>query len=228
MNRGMRVLAMGGTLLAAAGPRQTLGWTEDFPIEAGELTSTGRNPYFSLNPGDQLVLVQGKDQLTITVMAATRVIDGVETRVVEERETHSGVPIEVSLNYYAISRRTNSVYYFGENVDVYKDGKIVGHDGGWIAGENGARFGLMMPGTPLLHARYYQELAPRVAMDRAEIVSLSDRQRTAVGVVTDALRVEETTPLEPDHREYKMYARGIGLIQDGDLKLVRATRVGGR
>jgi hypothetical protein len=31
-------------------------------------------------------------------------------------------------------------------------------------------------------------------------------------------------PLEPDEKEYKRYARGIGLIQDGSLKLVRYGR----
>ena len=81
----------------------------------------------------------------------------------------------MSRNYFAISRRTNSVYYFGEDVDIYKAGKVVSHEGSWISGLGGAHFGLFMPGTPLLHGRYYQELAPRVAMDRAELVSMSER-----------------------------------------------------
>jgi hypothetical protein len=29
-----------------------------------------------------------------------------------------------------------------------------------MSGEKGARFGLITPGTPLLGARYYQEIAP--------------------------------------------------------------------
>jgi len=35
------------------------------------------------------------------------------------------------------------------------------------------------------------------------------------------VKVEETTPLEPGVREYKYYAREVGLVQDGPLKLVR-------
>jgi len=31
-----------------------------------------------------------------------------------------------------------------------------------------------MPGLALLKARYYQEVAPRIAMDRAEIISLTE------------------------------------------------------
>ena len=44
-----------------------------------------------------------------------------------------------------------------------------------VAGKDGARFGILMPGEPLLGAKHYQEVAPGVAMDRAEILSLSHR-----------------------------------------------------
>jgi hypothetical protein len=128
--------------------------------------------------------------------------------------------VEVSRNYYAISRRSNSVFYLGEDVDLYTNGRVSGHEGSWVAGSNGARFGLMMPGQPLLDGRYYQEQAPHVAMDRARIVGMTGSLHTGAGGFTDVLRIEETTPLEPKAREYKLYAAGVGLIQDGDLKLV--------
>jgi hypothetical protein len=32
--------------------------------------------------------------------------------------------------------------------------------------------------------------------------------------------VEETTPLEPKAKEYKIHAPGIGLIRDGNLQLI--------
>jgi hypothetical protein len=58
----------------------------------------------------------------------------------------------------------------------------------------------MMPATPLLGARYYPEIAPRVAMDRAEIEADDDTLETAAGTFHDCLRVLETTPLEPGAR----------------------------
>ena len=127
----------------------------------------------------------------------------------------------MSRNYFAISARTNSVYYFGEDVDMYKDGRVTDHEGAWLAGVNGAKPGLMMPGEPLIGARYYQEVAPRVAMDRAEVVSLTAKVTTPAGAFTNVLRTTETTPLEPAAKEDKYYARGVGLIQDGSLKLVK-------
>ena len=202
-----------------------LGWTHDFLAEKPDLVSSGWNPYFVLEPGYVLQLEDGDEKLVITVLAETKTVDGVETRVVEERQSKKGVMEEVARNYFAMSKRTNSVFYFGEDVDEYKDGKIASHEGSWVAGVSGAKFGLMMPGVPLVHARYYQEQAPKVAMDRAEIVSVTDSLKTPAGAFTQVLKTLETTPLEPLVRETKYYAPGVGLIQDGSLKL---TKYGGK
>jgi hypothetical protein len=195
-------------------------WTRDFEVDPNEMSSTGRNPYFILEPGYFLVLEKGSERLTITVLNETRQVAGVETRVVEERETKNNHLVEVSRNYFAINRRTNDVYYFGEDVDIYKAGKVFNHEGAWLAGVNGARFGLMMPGSPLLHQKFYQEVASGVAMDRAEIVGLDETLLTPAGTFPQVLKVVETTPLERGS-EAKYYARDIGLLQDGALKLVR-------
>lgn len=163
--------------------------------------------------------------LTITVLNETKVVDGVETRVVEEKETENGQLTEISHNYFAISRRTSDVFYFGEDVDIYKNGKVLDHKGAWLSGVAGARFGLMMPGTPLLGARYQQEVAPKVAMDRAEVVSLTEMAETPAGKFEKCLKTEETSSLEKGGG-HKLYAPGIGIIHDGELKLVKYGRTG--
>ena len=117
------------------------------------------------------------------------------------------------------------MFYFGEDVDVYKNGKVVDHEGAWLSGVNGARFGLMIPGTPLLGARYQQEVAPKVAMDRAEIVSLSATLQTPAGKFEQCLRTKESSTVERG-TTYKLYAPSVGLIFDADLKLTKYGRVG--
>jgi hypothetical protein len=218
------VVAVGvGVLMLGACVRSDRfdGWTKDFPIDKGELVPTGRNPYFILEP-DYTQLLEGGDlRLVITVLNETKIVDGVETRVVEERETKGGKLIEISRNYFAINERTKDVFYFGEDVDIYKDDKVVNHDGAWLSGVNGAKFGLMMPGQVSLNARFYNEIAPGLAMDRVEIVSLSETVRTPAGEYTNCVKVKETTPLEPFVTDYKYYAPGIGMVQDGALKLVK-------
>jgi hypothetical protein len=213
------------SLHAAQDQKGERPFTATFPIEEGELSPSGRNPYFILEPGFQLYF-EGKEDgkavtLTITVLDETKRVENVQTRVVEERETKDGKVIEVSRNFFAISRRTNTVYYFGEEVDIYKDGKVVSHEGAWLSGADGAKFGIAIPGTCLLGARYYQELAPGKAMDRAEIVSLAESLETPAGKFSNCLQTLETTPLEPDSKESKYYAAGVGLIKDGPMKLVR-------
>ena len=122
----------------------------------------GSNPYFILTPGYQLSYKNGNDTDTVTVLNETKVIDGVETRVVEDREMKNGQLIELTSDYYAIDSVTNDVYYFGEDVDTYRNGKVTGHEGAWLSGVKGAKFGLMMPGKPKVGQRFYQEQAPGV------------------------------------------------------------------
>ncbi len=202
---------------------QDKAYEDKFPAEPRDLTATGRSAYFVLEPGYQLTLEDAakKELLVITVLEEVRNISGYEARVVEERETVDGRLKEVSRNFFAIDRRNKNVYYFGEEVDDYKDGKIVGHGGAWIHGEKGARFGLLLPGEPAVGARYYQEVAPEVAMDRAEVLSVSETYETPAGKFEKVLKTLETTPLEPAERSIKHYAPGVGPIQDGALKLVK-------
>jgi hypothetical protein len=85
----------------------------------------------------------------------------------------------------------------------------------------------MMPGTTLLGARHYQEIAPN-AMDRAEIISDDVTMKTPAGKFENCIRVEETTALDPAEKCYKTYAPGVGLIQDEDLLLVSYGKAKGK
>ena len=98
-------------------------------------------------------------RLVIPVLNQAETVDGVTTRVVEERELEDGELVEISRNFFAICNRDNSVFYFGEDVDFYENGVIVSHDGAGRAGVNGARAGILMPGTLLLGARHFQGVA---------------------------------------------------------------------
>jgi hypothetical protein len=200
-------------------------YTASFRAEDCTFSSTGRNPFFILEPNYQLVLAGGDAseaaEVIITVLNETRQVNGTETRVIEERESIDGELVEISRNFFAICEETNSVFYFGEEVDDYENGNIISHEGAWLAGEDANRAGVIMPGTILLGARYYQEIAPNVALDRAEIIDMGEVIQTPSGDFSDTLITRETNPLEPDVAELKYYAAGIGLIQEEDLMLQR-------
>ena len=99
--------------------KDVVAWTDTFAVEAGDLGPTGSNPYFILEPGHFRILRKGNEELTITVLDETKTVEGVVTRVIEEKETKDGKLVEISRNFFAISKRTNGVYYFGEEVDIY-------------------------------------------------------------------------------------------------------------
>jgi uncharacterized membrane protein YkoI len=197
---------------------------QSFNVDKAALADKGRGRYFILEPGYKLTYKHGVDTLIITVLDETKVVDGVRCRIVEERETKNGKLEEVSRNYFAIDPKTGDVYYFGETVDMYDpSGKVTGHGGAWESGKDGAKFGLIMPGNPMLGARFYQEFAPKVAMDRAEIVSLNDRVKVPAGTFTNCLRTRESSDLEEGFEE-KIHAPEVGLLKDGEFELVEIER----
>ncbi|MFC1637249.1 PepSY-like domain-containing protein [Planctomycetota bacterium] len=207
-----------GIVSKIAGDEQERKWTESFNQENCVFSSIGKNRFFILEPGYQLVLESDEEKVVITVLGETKKIGRVRTRVIEEREEKNGRLAEVSRNFFAICKEHGDVFYFGEEVDDYKDGKIVAHSGAWRADELNSKSGIIMPGTILLGARHYQEIAPN-AMDRAEIISDDITMETPAGTFKNCIRVEETSGLDPDEKCYKTYAPGVGLIQDEDLVL---------
>jgi hypothetical protein len=215
-------LLLGGSVWAASKKNKKV-FTTDFRIEDCTFSNTGRNPYFSLNIGDFLRLTDGQVVLEITVLDETRLIDfvtakgvplSVLTRVVEELETENGVLIERSRNFFARCLETNDIFYFGEDVFPVEIG------GAWLAGLLGAQPGVIMPGTFLLGARYFQEVAPDVAEDRAEHVAMGLQISTDAGDFEDCVEVLETTPLERRSKGIKRYCPGIGLVFDDGAELV--------
>jgi len=201
-------------------------WQKEFNLADRNLVPTGKNVFFILEPGFQLVLEGyiGKnkksfEKLIITVLEETKEVDGVITRVVEEREWKDNDLYEVSRNFYAIDSETKDVFYFGEEVKFYENDRVINNNGEWLAGIDDAEAGLIMPGKPELGMMYYQEVAPGVAMDRAEVVSLSTELETPADTFSDCLKTKEGTALNLKEKEYKTYAAGIGLIQDQSLLL---------
>ena len=71
----------------------------DFSPDPKNLGVAGSNPYFILTPGYQLHFSEGAVRDTQTVLAETMRIDGVECRVVEDREEKNGTPVEITKDY---------------------------------------------------------------------------------------------------------------------------------
>lgn len=230
-------LALAGAALAPAAFAED--FTTDFSIEQCKFEPNGRqNPYFSLQPGDQLTL-EGEDdgeevKVEITVENQTRRITfktpkgttmTVQARVIVEKEWIDGELVEVSRNWFSRCRQTNDVFYFGEEVDLFEDGEVSGHGGSWEAGVNGAQPGIIIPARFLLGSRYYQEQAPGEALDRAEHVEMGLKVKAAGRTLRDCVAVSETSPLDrPGSESVKVYCPGVGLVMDGEIVLTEYRR----
>lgn len=157
------------------------------------------------------------------VLPRPELVAGVWASVVEVKDYEDGQLVEQTLDYYA-QHRDGSVWYFGERVDDYEGGKIVGHAGQWLAGEGTARPGLFMPAEPKVGQVFEQEQAPGVAEDRSTVVALGLDLTTPAGAFAGCVKTKDFAPLDRV-TELKYYCPGVGLAREeppgGRVDLVR-------
>ena len=173
------------------------------------------NPYFPLTPGTTLIF-RGVDngasvRSRATVAAEKAPITGVATTVVRVREYLDGALFEDTRDYYAQDLAGN-VWYFGEDSRQHEDGVIVGTDGSWMAGLNGAQPGIVMRARPTVGDRYQSEFSPGMAQDQSEVLAIGIDVNVPYGSLRNAIQVLDYNLLEPDDVENKFYAPGIGLV----------------
>ena len=165
----------------------------------------------------------------VRVRVVSRVLDdpgevsGVPVTVVDVREFEDGELVEHTLDYYAQDDEGN-VRYMGERVDDIEDGKVVAHEGQWLAGKGDAKAGLFMPADPQVSDVFEQERAPGVAEDRSEVVQTGVEVAVPAGRFDDCIKTEDFAPLD-NNREFKFYCPGVGLVREqfeiGRMDLVR-------
>ena len=201
------------------------------------------NRYLPARPGTRYVfegtantdegVVQRRIVTTVTDM--TKVVNGVRTVVVWDRDFNDGVLAEAELAFWAQDKHGN-VWLLGEYPEEYEDGKFVGAPSTWIAGQARARAGVIMLAQPRVGALYLQGRAPAVEFfDCAQVVRRGVRVCTPLACYDRVLVVDESSPLEPDSGvQRKFHAPGVGVVRItaiGDpeaetLTLTRVTRLG--
>ena len=191
-------------------------------IDPEAFTANVDNPLFPLVVGRTLVYSGIKDgKKAIDLFHAskrTRVVDGVRTRVVEDRLFLNGVLEERTSDYYAQDRCGN-VWYFGEDTaELDSHGHVTSTEGSFHAGLDGAQPGVFMQASPELGRRFRQEWYAGHAEDRFKVIGLSEPVRVPFGSFGNALRTAETTALEPGVLDNKLYVRGIGEVVEKAIK----------
>lgn len=193
----------------------------------GGFTLASTNPYYPLVPVGRQWILTGEDEgesvrLQVTVLNQTRVIEGVTTRIIEERETINDELFEVSWNYF-VQAADGSICYYGEDVDIYEEGGI-SHEGAWCAGGDNQP-GIFMPADPQPGMTFQIEVAPGIAEDEGTIVGIGPIEVPA-GPFTETIRIREFNPLDGG-KDFKIHAAGTGIIVDGPLTLEETNQTSG-
>jgi hypothetical protein len=207
--------------LAGRGATQTLS-PALCALSRRDFTLKSTNDHFPLDIGSTWTLRGEEDgkrvELRIRILRKTELVGGVTTRIIEERHFEDGELVEHSRNFFAATKE-GTACYLGEEVDIYEDGQIVSHDGSWRADDPDSAPGIFVPADPRVGMKYLMESAPSVAEDAAEIVS-TGRVRVPAGTFRKSFRIRETNPLDGSVG-FKVFARGVGIVVDEPLQLVR-------
>lgn len=212
---------------AAARPAPELcgpGSAINFDRSAFPETPRIDNKWFPLKPGMQFTTTgtvtsaDGVHERTVvhTVTGLTKVIDGVTTRVMWDRDYADGELVESELAFFAQTRK-GDVWLFGEYPEEYENGEFVGAPSTFISGLAGAQAGIAMQakpknGTP----SYVQAYAPKVDfLDCGTVFQKNQSVCVPTGCYDDVLVIDEYNPLEPPEagHQRKFYSAGTGLIK---------------
>jgi hypothetical protein len=169
------------------------------------------NRLFPLTPGRTLVYSgtkDGKKALNLVATTSrTKLVDGVRTRVVEDRLYLNNVLEEQTSDYYTQDRCGN-VWYFGEETATLdRHGNVVSTDGTFHAGVDGAQPGVFMQAHPQVGRSFRQEWYHGHAEDVFKVLSRSSPVTVPYGSFRHALRTAETTALEPGVLDNKYYVK---------------------
>jgi hypothetical protein len=181
---------------------------------AGEYSSKVTHPYlpFSSVPRTELERTGAKAVTLIRrVEEKTEKVAGVECLVMVEEEFVNGKMHEVARNYFA--QKDGAVYYFGEDVDNYKNGKVDNHNGSWRVGKEAKEPFLYMPAEPKKGDKYRPEDVKGVAEDEAEVLGIVDSVDVNGTKYTDVLKVKVTIVIDKEVK-VRYFAKGVGLIRE--------------
>ena len=189
-------------------------------LDPADFSARIDHPYWPMRVGTVWHYVEhsGGDvqRVTVRVTRRTRLVDGIRARVVHDVVRQEGAVVEDTHDWYA-QDSGGSVWYLGEDTAEYEDGSLVSTEGSWEHGVDGAQAGVLLPARPVVGCRYREESKPGEAEDRALILARSESITTPTGHYRQVLHTANTTPLEPDVLENKLYARGVGPVVEIDL-----------
>lgn len=186
-------------------------------LDPADFTADIDNPYFPLVPGTRLTYreIDGEGNKLKVIVIVTRetkkIANGITARVVRDTVTKEGEIIEDTFDWYAQDSDGN-VWYMGEDTAEFENGKVTTRKGSFEAGVDGALAGIIMPADPRPGLAYREEYYKGEAEDNGEVLSTDEMADVPFGHFDNMLLTKETITIEPDVLEYKLWAKGVGVV----------------
>jgi hypothetical protein len=196
----------------------------DFDSAAFAASTAIDNQWLPLKPGTQFVYeghvseqhARLRHRVVFTVTDLTKMIDGVRTVVIWDRDYTDGELVEGELAFFAQDDGGN-VWLLGEYPEEYEDGSFVGAPDTWISGFAGAAAGIAMRSAPRQGtSSYLQGWAPEIEFaDRARVFKTGQSTCVPLGCYENVLVIDEWNPDERGAHQFKYYATGLGNVRVG-------------
>ena len=188
------------------------------------------NRWFPLTPGTQFTYEgqanrgegQRRHRVVFTVTDLVKVVDGVRTVLLWDRDYNAGVLQENEITFHAQDDE-GTVWNFGEYPEEYEDGFFLGAPNTWITGLADAEPGIHMLDQRDVGVTYLQGFAPEIDfLDCAEVVAEGlqecDIPAAPGGCFENGVLTHERSPLDPGGAiQTKYHAPDVGIAKVGAL-----------
>ncbi|MGL5008273.1 MAG: hypothetical protein ACRC6I_00195 [Paracoccaceae bacterium] len=200
-------------------------------FDPSAFASPKTNPWFPLKTGTHFVMIGNATEAAddpdpeevarIIITGPGPRVMGITTIQVLDEEWVSGVVLERTFDLVAADSAGN-IWYFGEDVTnfEYDDAGVLissNTKGSWRAGEAGALPGILIPGAPKVGDTVFIGQAPDAGeMAFFEVIATDAAVTGPAGSFTGVLKLRHGSTLDPEDREFKYYAPGLGMILEED------------
>ena len=181
------------------------------------------NEWLPLVPGTQFIFEgttnenneRHSHQVITTVTDLTKVIGGIKSVVVWDRDFSDGELVEQELAFFA-QDDAGAVWRMGEHPEEYLDGVLL-EAPTWLAGIAGGKAGISMQARPEEGTPSYSQGLSLEAdfIDRARIDQRGQQTCVPAGCYEDVLVIDEFDVDEPEAHQLKYFARGVGNVRVG-------------
>lgn len=182
------------------------------------------NKWLPLTPGTQFILdgVANRGggilphRVVFTVTDLTKVVNGVRTVVMWDRDYNNGVLQEAELAFFAQDDDGN-VWTMGEYPEEYEAGQFIGAPDTWFSGIQSANAGINVPGGAEIGYHFLQGFVPDINfLDCGMVFAEGLTTCVPYNCFEGVLEVDEWSPLEVGSgHQRKYYAPGVGVVRVG-------------